>query len=183
MQTYIAILRGINVSGKNTIKMDKLNELFVRLNFQNVKTYIQSGNMVFQSKSTDYQAFEKQIQDKIREEFGFEVPVMVIQKSDWDFMATNNPFVNKRQEDITKLHVTFFSKMPEQALFEKIKDGNYAADEFIISDKSIYLFCPNGYGNTKLSNNFFENKLKITATTRNWKTVNELMTMAESIGL
>ncbi len=179
MQTYIALLRGINVSGQKMIKMEALRASFEALNFKNIKTYIQSGNIVFQTQNTDYQAIERQIQEKILQDFGLEVPVMVKDKSEWKEAAKNNPFVNNRNEDITKLHVTFLSKIPEQALLEKIKEGNYGADEFIITEKIIYLFCPDGYGNTKLSNNFFENKLKFSATTRNWKTVNELLAMAE----
>lgn len=179
MQTFIAILRGINVNGQKIIKMDKLKDLFVHLNFKNVKTYIQSGNSIFQSENTDCQDLEKQIQQTILSNFGFEVPTMVKSKTDWQTLAKNNPFVDERAIDITKLHVTFLSEIPEQGLIEKIEQGNYGADQWIIIDKTIYLFCPDGYGNTKLSNNFFENKLKVTATTRNWKTVNELLQMTE----
>ena len=93
----------------------------------------------------------------------------------------NNPFVNKRKEDITKLHVTFLSHEPEHSFLDKIKDLKYASDEFILFGKNVYLFCPDGYGNTKLSNNFFESKLKVTATTRNWKTINELMVLGKSV--
>jgi uncharacterized protein (DUF1697 family) len=179
MQTFIAILRGINVNGQKIIKMDKLKDLFVHLNFKNVKTYIQSGNIVFQSENTDSQDLEKQIQQKILSDFGFEVPSMIKSKTEWQTVAKNNPFVDERAIDITKLHVTFLSKTPEQALIEKVEQGSYGTDQCIIINKTIYLFCPNGYGNTKLSNNFFENKLKVTATTRNWKTVNELLQMTE----
>src|SRR6202008_1647475 len=98
-----------------------------------------------------------------------------------DIVLQNNPFINKRKEDVTKLHVTFLSAEPEKANIDKIKGGNYVADEFRVTGKTVYLFCPNGYGNTKLSNTFFENKLKVTATTRNWKTINELVIMATEL--
>jgi uncharacterized protein (DUF1697 family) len=179
MQTYIAILRGINVNGKNIIKMDKLLLLFQNLGFEHVKTYIQSGNVVFQSKNIETRDLEKLIQNKILENFDCKIPILVIEKSEWNLVANNNPFVNQRNEDTAKLHVTFLSEEPNEAFIEKIKQGNYDVDEFFVAGKAIYLFCPNGYGNTKLSNNFFENKLKITATTRNWKTVNELKIIAE----
>jgi len=180
MQTYISILRGINVSGHKMIKMDALRAMFETLGFKNVKTYIQSGNVVFQTKKTSPQALEKKIAKKIADSFGFEVPVLVIDSAELSHTLKNNPFVNKRKEDSTKLHVTFLSGEPQQAAIEKIKEGNYADDEFIVSGKNIYLFCPNGYGNTKLSNTFFENKLKLTATTRNWKTVNELINLSNT---
>jgi uncharacterized protein (DUF1697 family) len=181
MSTYIAILRGINVSGHKMIKMEALRKMFTDLNFKNVQTYIQSGNVVFQDKKTKSETLEKKIAKGISDEFGFEVPVMVKEVEELKNVLKNNPFVNKRKEDITRLHVTFLSAEPEQLHIDKIKEGQYAADEYIFSGKAIYLFCPNGYGNTKLSNNFFENKLKVVATTRNWKTINELVSIAEKI--
>ena len=181
MQTYIAILRGINVSGHKLIKMEALRKLFDEIGFKNTKTYIQSGNVVFQGKQVKVQDLEKKIASSILKEFSFEVPVLVKEADELDIVLKNNPFINKRKEDITKLHVTFLSAEPEKANIDKIKEGNYAADEFIVTGKTVYLFCPNGYGNTKLSNTFFENKFKVTATTRNWKTINELFTMAAEL--
>lgn len=181
MQTYISILRGINVSGHKPIKMDALKTLFESLNFKNVKTYIQSGNVIFKTKTTKPQDLEKKIAAQIKKEFDFDVPVMVKETNEFTTVFNKNPFLNKRKEDITKLHVTFLSQEPEEAGITKIKEGHYADDEFIIIGKAIYLFCPNGYGNTKLSNTFFENKLKVSATTRNWKTITELVHIAEQV--
>ncbi|HXD92694.1 MAG TPA: DUF1697 domain-containing protein [Bacteroidia bacterium] len=181
MQTYIAILRGINVSGHKLIKMDALRKLFDGMGFKKTKTYIQSGNVVFQGKQAKAQDLEKKIASSILKEFGFEVPVLVKEVTELEVVLKNNPFINKRKEDVTKLHVTFLSEEPEKVNIDKIKGGNYAVDEFIVMGKTVYLFCPNGYGNTKLSNTFFENKLKVTATTRNWKTINELVTMAAEL--
>lgn len=161
------------------IKMTDLLAAFEELNFKNVKTYIQSGNVIFQDKGTDTAALEKKISKKIKERFGFDVPVLVIPKDKLEHVAKNNPFVNKRKEDISKLHVTFLSSEPASDLADKIKNGEYGVDEYIFSGDVVYLFCPDGYGRTKLTNNFFESKLKLTATTRNWKTVNELVKMTE----
>jgi uncharacterized protein (DUF1697 family) len=181
MQTYISILRGINVSGHKMIKMDALRNMYEGLKFKNVKTYIQSGNVIFQNIKAKPDELEKKIAKQILKEYGFEVPVMVKELDELIHILKNNPFVNKRKEDITKLHVAFLSDQTEPSLVDKIKSGQYGSDEFILSGKAIYLFCPNGYGNTKLNNNFFENKLKVTATTRNWKTINELYKMGEEI--
>ncbi|HEV8084060.1 MAG TPA: DUF1697 domain-containing protein [Chitinophagaceae bacterium] len=175
------ILRGINVSGYKMIKMESLRAMFENLNFKNIKTYIQSGNVVFQFKETNIDKIEKKIANKIQEEFGFEIPVMVKELDEIKTVLKNNSFVNKRKEDITKLHVTFLSQEPATDNIDKINKAQYLPDEFILRGNTIYLFCPNGYGNTKLSNNFFENKLKVAATTRNWKTVNELAIMGENI--
>lgn len=180
MPVYLAILRGINVSGHKMVKMDKLLASFKDLKFSDVSTYIQSGNVVFQCKATDPKELEEKIARKIEQDFAFEVPVIVKEKSELIYISKNNPFI-KRKAEVTFLHVTFLSDVPEKASIEKIVQGKYGKDEFIISGKAIYLFCPGGYGNTKLSNRFFENTLKVVATTRNWKTVNELERMAESV--
>ena len=180
MQTYISMLRGINVSGHKMVKMEALRKMYEDLKFKNVKSYIQSGNLVFQDKKIKCQDLEKKITKKILEEFGFEVPVMVKETDELIYVLKNNPFVNKRKEDTSKLHVTFLSGNPEKASLDKIKEGQYASDEYYISGNTVYLFCPNGYGNTKLSNTFFENKLKLTATTRNWKTICELVKLSEN---
>lgn len=180
METYIAILRGINVSGYKMIKMNELRHLFGKLKFKNVRTYIQSGNVVFECNKTSREGLQKTIEKKIVDTFGFEVPVIVKEKVEIEQVLKDNPFVNERNEDITKLHVTFLAKEPEEENINKIKKLKYDPDEFIISGKGIYLFCPDGYGNTKLNNGFFEAKLKVAATTRNWKTVKELAAMANS---
>lgn len=181
MKTYISLLRGINVSGKNIIKMNALCAMFESLKFLNVKTYIQSGNIVFMYKETTTHDLEKKISAQIKKEFGFEVPVMVKESEELNAIFTQNPFINKRDEDIAKLHVTFLSQEPNKITIDKIMEGNYADDEFMINGKVVYLFCPNGYGNTKLTNTFFENKFKATATTRNWKTITELVTISDQI--
>ncbi len=181
MKTYIAILRGINVSGHKLIKMEALRKMFENLNFKNIKTYIQSGNVLFQFKKTKSDKLEKMIVIKIREYFAFDVSVMVKGLDEIITVLENNPFVIKRKEDITKLHVTFLSGEPLDEAMEKIKSLQYQPDEFIVSGNVIYLFCPNGYGNTKLNNNFFENKLKLVATTRNWKTINELSNIGNDL--
>ena len=178
MQTYIAILRGINVSGHKIIKMDALRGLFESLQFKKVKTYIQSGNVVFQDKSTDSEVLQARIAKKILDEFSFIVPVIVKSKDELASIVKNNPFISKEGTDIAKLHVTFLSAEPNKDDIKKNREGEYGPDEFIISGQTIYLHCPNTYGDTKLSNTFFEKKLKVTATTRNWKTVNELLKIA-----
>jgi len=104
---------------------------------------------------------------------------MVKEQGEMKEVLRNNPFVGERQRDVAKMHVTFLSHEPAKEGLEKVKAGNYGVDEYVIWGKAIYLFCPDGYGQTKLNNNFLESKLKVTATTRNWRTVNELVRIAE----
>ena len=109
--------------------------------------------------------------------FGFDVPVIVKTGAEILEVLQNNPFAEKHNEDEKALHVTFLSKIPNVVDVEKIKNEQYNGDEFVIVEKNVYLYCVNSYHKTKLSNTFFENKLKVTATTRNWRTVNELGNM------
>jgi uncharacterized protein (DUF1697 family) len=173
--TYIAILRGINVSGKNMIKMPALIKTFESLGYNKIKTYVQSGNVIFQTKPSKSKDLEKQIHDRIDKDFDTRIPVMVLNNKYISEIQENNPFLDRKETDLTKLHVTFLSEAPEKENTDKINTAQYAPDEFIIDKKVIYLYCPGGYGKTKLNNNFFENKLKVTATTRNWNTVNKLV--------
>lgn len=173
MSTYIALLRGINVSGQKLIKMTELKELFEKQGFQNVLTYIQSGNVIFYSKEKSSDKIKKIISNSIKQEFGFDVGVLVITPDIIEYVLKNNPFIKKKKE-VDKLYVTFLSEQPSAANVKKLNSTNYSPEEYIINGKLVYLYVPNGYGKTKLNNNLFENKLKVEATTRNWKTINKL---------
>jgi len=178
--TYIALLRGINVSGHRMIKMEELKNVLSELNFTNIRTYIQSGNIIFDSEKKDPAYLEKQIEEKILNHFEFHVPVVIRTRSELDNIHKDNPFLGKRNEPVDKLHVTFFPEHPEKEHLKKIEELLFLSDEFVVSGREAYLYCPNGYGRTKLTNQFFENKLKLTATTRNWKTIETLLLMSRS---
>jgi uncharacterized protein (DUF1697 family) len=181
MQTYISILRGINVGGKRIIKMAALKDLYASLGFTNVETYIQSGNVIFSSKKIDDKKLAAKITAEIETVFGFNVPIVVMSIEELTKTIEANPFAKQKNKVAEYLHVTFLSDQPSIADYEKTKAGNYQADEFHLIEKAIYLYCPNSYSNSKLTNGFFETKLKVTATTRNWKTTNELLAMAKKI--
>lgn len=179
MQTFISILRGINVSGQKKILMADLKTLYERLKFKDVKTYIQSGNVIFKSDSKipDIQLARK-IGKAISAKYNFEVPVIIRTKEELEKIISQNPFAKEKKIDLQKLHVTFLSETPDKEKVELIKEADFLPDQFIINGKEIYLHIPNSYGETKLSNKFFENKLKVSATTRNWNTVNKLFELA-----
>jgi len=179
MPTYISILRGINVSGQKLIKMKSLQEMYEKSGFKDVRTYIQSGNIVFNTDPTDSEKLENLISKEILKYFGFEVPVLVLQTKELKNISEHNPFIGERKENISFLHVTFLSAMPDDKHVEDLLTLKYLPDEYYIDDRAIYLFCPHGYGRTKLNNTFFEKKLKVKATTRNWKTVIELVRISE----
>ncbi len=171
MSRYVSMLRGINVSGQRRIKMDELRSLFESLGFGNVKTYIQSGNVIFDSRRASISKLASAIEIAIEKTFGFSVVSLVRTKADIRSPAENNPFLEAGKADLTKLHVTFLSDKPSKSAIEGLEALDYGADQFQISGQEIYLFCPGGHGKPKLSNNLFERKLGISATTRNRKTV------------
>ena len=180
MEKYIAILRGINVSGQKKIKMEELRLLMQKIKLKKVQTYIQSGNLIFEHNKIIDLDLAKKIGEKIFQNYGFQVPVITRTLSEWKDVFDNNPFLKDRDEDIRTLHVTFLADKPKDEYLDNFNKFNSPPDEFIISGKEIYLFCPNGYGRTKLSNTFFENKLKVLATTRNFKTVKTVLDLTKN---
>lgn len=182
MQTYISILRGINVSGQKKILMTDLTKLYEDLGFKDVKSYIQSGNVLFKSsKSLKKKDICDKIQKAIRKQYNFEVPVQILSLDELKAIIESNPFIKQKNIDLEKLHVTFLSESPNPEHLQKTQALDFSPEKFLIKDNAIYLYCPVGYGNSKLSNNFFESKLKVIATTRNWKTVNKLAELAENL--
>jgi uncharacterized protein (DUF1697 family) len=175
MHTFISMLRGINLGSRNKIGMPALKDVYESLHFANVVTYVQSGNVVFDCEKQDTAEIAASIEAALTPAFGFSVPVLIRDEKRFRQLIDGNPFSNQRHEDPTRLHVAFLSAAPSESALSKLAVlTGLAADEFLVEHKEIYLFCPNGYGITKLSNNFFERKLGVSATTRNWKTVNAL---------
>jgi len=179
VQTFISILRGINVSGQKRILMADLKSLYGDLKLKDVKTYIQSGNVVFkkEGKLSDFELAQK-IETAIYKKYNFHVPVIIRSEEELKKIILSNLFLKEKNIDVKKLHVTFLSQIPDKANVESINDIDFSPDKFILKGKEIYLHIPISYGETKLSNNFFENKLKVKATTRNWNTIIKLSEMA-----
>lgn len=175
---YISILRGINVSGQKLIKMEALRALYENLGFKDITTYVQSGNVIFSTKTTDVAKLGKKIAAQINEQFGYEVPVLVLTANKLQEVIQNNPFIKDKQKNAAFFHVTFLSGPAQAGYQTAIEEKKSAGEAIAFLNEVIYIYCPNGYGKTKLTNNFIETKLKVTATTRNWKTVNELYRMA-----
>lgn len=181
METYITILRGINVSGHNLIKMDALKKLCADLGFENVQTYIQSGNIVFNASETERNTISSKLIQAISDTFGFQVPVITMKREELQSIIDHNPFMNDTSKDPSFFHITFLSDIPLEENYNAVLQSKYKNDQFQLIGKAIYLYCPDGYGNTKLTNTFWENKLKVKATTRNWKTSKQLINMAGNI--
>lgn len=179
MPTYIAMLRGINVSGHNIIKMEQLRASFVTLGFGNIKTYVQSGNVVFEARNDSAANLAKKIERKMTRDFGFSVPVVLMTSKRMEETFKRCPFVKRPNIDHSKLHVTFLSDDPPETALEQLQPLGVKPEQLRIVGREIYLYCPHGYGRTKLSNTAIEKKLSVRATTRNWNTVNTLLAMAQ----
>ena len=175
--TYIALLRGINIGPHKRIKMEALQRSLRELGFADVKTYIQSGNVVFKTATTDTTRLANKIEKKLLSAFGFPVPAIVRTPSELHQLVQKNSFLKEAGIDTSKLHVTFLSGSPEKAVLKSLDTIAAGPDRARWNEKEIYLHCPNGYGETKLSNGALEKALTVTATTRNWKTVTKLYEM------
>jgi len=178
MPVYIAMLRGINVGGNKVVKMDALCKSLEALGFEEVKTYLQSGNAVFKATKQSPAELCKKIEKRILRDFGFGVTVISRSTEEMGRMIEQNPFMRDKGVDTSKLHVTFLDSLPEPSAWKKMAAVSAGSDRFHPAGSDIYLHCPGGYGNTKLSNNAFERILAVRATTRNWNTVNNLYQMA-----
>src|SRR5512140_1984563 len=182
MTSFISLLRGINVSGHNMIKMAELKALYESLGFRNVTTYIQSGNVIFQSENGGSASVEATIERAIEKQFGFPVVVVVRKPAELAKVIKANPFLGSDSIDESRLYITFLKTKPTPALAKALQPAAArSTDQYEILGCEVYLYCPNGYGKTLLSNTFFEKQLKGLATTRNWKTVNTLYGIASSM--
>ena len=171
MATYVALLRGINVGGHKKIKMSDLTSLFESVDLQDVTTYIQSGNVVFKSRSPDMVTLETRLQQAVRNNFGFDVSIFVRTNDEFKALISNLPF---RNEDLKSVYVTFLKNVPATASIEEVTALTDPDDRLHHAGREMYLFCPNRYGRTRFNNSFLERKLSVETTTRNWKTVCKL---------
>lgn len=180
MPTYVAMLRGINVGSGRIVKMERLRGSFEALGFGGVRTYVQSGNVIFESDQKPQTGLSDKIEGKIQRDFGFTVPVLVKTSKKIAQIVSDNPLVKEKGIDHSKLHVTFLSHAPPKTAVKVLEPLATGRERFCILNREIYLYCPDGYGNTKLSNNAIEKRLSVVATTRNWRTVNALLEMCRS---
>ncbi|UXP33927.1 DUF1697 domain-containing protein [Reichenbachiella agarivorans] len=172
MKKYVALLRGINVSGQKKIKMTELKSALVAAGLTTVETYIQSGNLVFETELSEEESTQL-IERVILEDFGFEVPTLVLEQSYFRFVLDNNPFL-QRGEDNKKLYVCFMMDIPTEESKLTLAETDLKGDEYHIIDQLIYTCYHQGAGKTKMDNNLLERKLKVRATSRNWNTVGKL---------
>jgi uncharacterized protein (DUF1697 family) len=173
-QTYVALLRAINLGSHNKIAMPALKAVFESLGAEGVNTYVQSGNVVFR-RSGGASTVQRDIERAIASEFGLTITVLLRTKAQLAKLVRDNPFGQSPEK---ALHVTFLADTPAKARVRELDPTAFEPDTFQIAGREIYLNFPNGYGRSKLSNAYFEKQLEVAATTRNWKTVNALAELA-----
>ncbi len=178
MKRFVAFLRGINVSGQKKVPMADLRNLLGNVGLQNVKTYIQSGNVVFESDIINPSEIAKLIQASILDKFEFDVPVLVKDEEELRSIIDTNPYSKEEDLEQKQIYFVLFLEVPNNNLVEAFNQESYLNEEFKIIKDRLYLNCKQGYGKAKLNNNLIEKKLKIIATTRNYRTMNKLLEMA-----
>jgi uncharacterized protein (DUF1697 family) len=172
MPIYVALLRGVNV-GQNALKMDRPRVLSAELGLKNARTYVQSGNLVFEARGASSH-WAQMLERKLAGESRLPVAVLVRTAAEMGRIVAGNPFLKEKGVDPARLYVTFLPQAPARAALPTLDALNAGSDRLTCIGKEIFLHCPHGYGRTRLSNTVFEKLLAIKATTRNWNSVKKL---------
>jgi uncharacterized protein (DUF1697 family) len=175
--SHIALLRGINLGAKNKVPMKDLVGLFEDAGCEDVSTYIQSGNVLFAAKAATVKTLPAVMSKAIAKRFGFEIPVILRSVKEWETVIEKNPFVRAKAPP-ESLHVAFLKDSPLKTAVAALDPERSPPDTFEVVGANVYLCCPNGFGRTKLSNAWFDSKLKTVSTIRNWRTVLTLRDLA-----
>lgn len=170
MTAYAALLRGINLGNHNKVPMTELRRLFDELGHTGVRSHLQSGNVVFGAASDDVPGLAAAIEERLARELGVTATVLLRTAGELDRIVGGNPFLTS-EDDHTRLHVTFLADTPAPERVSALATPAGSVDELRTAGREVYLYCPNGYGRTKLNNAFLERRLGAPATTRNWRTV------------
>ena len=172
------------MAGHNKIKMTDLSSLYKKIGFKDAETFIQSGNVVFSNPWNMSEAnLTAKIEEAISKKFKYNIPVIIRTPEELKKIISLNPFINEENFNPERLAVIFLYEKPSEAQIERVKNINYPPDKFIIAGKEIFIYCPNGFGKSKIYTGFFENKMKVSGTGRNWNTINVLLKIAEKRGI
>ncbi len=176
--SHLALLRGINVGGKNKLPMSALAEMFEAAGCKDVRTYIQSGNVIFNASAHVSARVSERVTTQIAERFGFRVPVVVRTIEQLRETFTNNPFLVSGADE-KALHVMFLAGTPSPAAIDKLDPDRSPGDAFVVRDHTVYLHLPRDVAGSKLTNAYFDSKLATISTSRNWRTVTALLELMD----
>ncbi len=176
---YLALLRGINVGGKNKILMTDLSAMFVKAGCKNVRTFIQSGNVVFDASAKVSAQVSRLVAEQITNTLGYKTPVVLRSLVELEDAVSSNPFL-KPASVLGFLHLVFLAALPEASKVAALDPQRSPGDEYVVRGREIYLRLPNGVADSKLTNAYFDSKLSTISTGRNWRTVTKLLQMMKS---
>ncbi|NWJ48156.1 MAG: DUF1697 domain-containing protein [Chloroflexi bacterium] len=179
MGTFLSLFRAINVGGNAQVKMAALKELHEVLGFTNVTTYLQTGNVVFDSEETNPHQLAERIANEFEKRFGFRTEVMIRTQAELKETFHNNPFHNQPEKETKWIVAMFLSDAPDSQVVEGFLSSFSGVEKLFIAGKELYIYYPEGIGNSKLTNAVIEKKLKVTGTGRNWNTVTKLAEMMQ----
>ncbi len=169
------------MTGHNSIKMNELSLLFKSLGLRENKTYIQSGNVIFKADGKHSEnELAKLIEEEIERKYSYKIPSMIRNIDDLKSLFRINPYLAEPDFEPSKMAVIFLHDELSESQADKMININYPPDKYQLSDKEIFIYCPNGFGRTKLYTNFFEGKMGVTGTARNWKTITTILNIAEN---
>lgn len=171
---YVALLRGINIGGKNKVKMEILREMCAALGFQNIKTYINSGNVIFETSKTDDKKLAAKIESAIETEFALNIKVMVRSVAEIEEIIKNNPFDGQFEND-KDLHVLFLNEELPKEKGELLLTNNNENEMFAVRGREIFCLLRGSILDGLLGKDYVGRKLKVSATARNWRTVNKVL--------
>jgi len=181
LKAYVALLRSINVSGHHIIKMADLKVLLARPDFLNLTTYLQSGNLVFESEIESPEMLENMLAELIKDHYGYDIKVKVYDASAFQDAYIKNPFLKVEEIDTKKLYYIHVLGQVDKATFEAIKSKVNFPEEMFLIDNTIYVYYSNGYGRSKVTGSFFEKNLKLFVTARNNNTMKNLLEKIENL--
>lgn len=182
MPAVIAMLRAVNLAGHNRVRMDALCALCSSLKLRDPRTYVQSGNVVFQTAELDLAKVARRIEDGMERDFGFRTHVIVRNAAEMRDVVARNPFAKRRDVESAKLIVLFFAEKPGADAREKLKSAKANKEELHLDGRELYIHFPDGMGRSKVSTSGIERMLKVPGTGRNWNSVTKLLEMAEGMG-
>jgi len=177
MSRYISLLRGINVGGQKIVGMQTLREIFTGLGFAGVRTYLQSGNVVFESPDVNQSGLARRIEAGLEQALGYQVRIFLRREEQLKDILTNNPFLTEGIEDKRILHVSFLYQEPGESTWDRLVVPVGIPDKYNRGNTVIYLYYPNGFAKSRLPTSFFEKALGVPITDRNWNTVEALYKM------
>ena len=181
MPVLISMLRGVNVTGHNKIKMDALRALYESLKFEDARTFIQSGNVIFRTKEKNSPAVAKKIQNAIERKFGFRPEVILRTTDELRSVIAATPFPSHRNLDPSKTLVTFLATTPGPGVHATLLAMKGYPEELHLKGRELYIYFPDGVGNAKLPWSKVEKLTQTNGTARNWNSVTKMLAIAEEM--